>query len=374
MGVMRLMLSLFVVGSHVGGMGETPAGSAAIAGFFTISGFLMARTILENYNDHTRRAHGILRFYTNRAIRLGPPLIATIALTWLTLSMRDARPFQINFEDGAPTGAYLPVDMPASWHVLSLEWKGFPLFIYPSVALMPQAWSLVTESGFYLLAPFLVLSFLAPRARAWRWIVPCASVCLAIVARHDNWLRSAPSALWVFWLGMQTYFVMHTRAHPWPVVFRHAALIPAAAIAVIACGFTHTSEDGAGFIVPPLMALWLALGDWHIRPSAGVDRVLGNLSYGVFLAHFLGTVAMYWIAEYVFARTGLFGIFGIPDITDLRIHLSAFVFAILAGAFVYFVFERPFERLRARFRKRPSPAAVPVRAGSATDLPAAIEG
>jgi hypothetical protein len=32
MGVMRPMLSLFVVGSHVGGMGETPVGSAAIAG------------------------------------------------------------------------------------------------------------------------------------------------------------------------------------------------------------------------------------------------------------------------------------------------------------------------------------------------------
>jgi peptidoglycan/LPS O-acetylase OafA/YrhL len=50
MGVMRLMLSLLVVGSHVGGMGEVPSGATAIAGFFTISGFLMARTIFENYS------------------------------------------------------------------------------------------------------------------------------------------------------------------------------------------------------------------------------------------------------------------------------------------------------------------------------------
>jgi peptidoglycan/LPS O-acetylase OafA/YrhL len=79
---------------------------------------------------------------------------------------------------------------------------------------------------------------------------------------------------------------------------------------------------------------------------------------------------MYWIAEYVFARTRLFGI---PDITDLRIHVSAFVFAILAGVFVYFVFERPFERLRARLRKPPSPMAIPVPSGSGSELAAAIE-
>jgi len=101
--------------------------------------------------------------------------------------------------------------------------------------------------------------------------------------------------------------------------------------------------------------------------------MLGNLSYGVFLAHFLGTVVMYWIAEYVFAQTGVFGIFGIPDITDLRIHIRAFVFAVLAGMFVYVVFERPFERLRAHFCRRPSPATVPALAGSSTGFAAAIE-
>jgi peptidoglycan/LPS O-acetylase OafA/YrhL len=374
MGVMRLMLSLLVVGSHVGGMGGTPAGSAAIAGFFTISGFLMARTILDNYNDPTRRMHGILRFYTNRAIRLGPPLIATVALTWFALWMRDARPFQNHFEHGVPTGAYMPVDMPASpLRVFSMEWKGFPLFVYPTVALVPQAWSLVTEAGFYFVAPFLVLSFLTPRARIWRWLIPCASVYLAIVALHENWLRSAFSAVWVFWLGMQTYFGMRARPAASSALVRHVALIPATAIAVIACGFTHTSEDAAGFIIAPLTALWLALGEWHVRPSAGLDRMLGNLSYGVFLAHFLGTLVMYWIAEYVFARTGVFGIFGIPDITDLRIHIWGFVFAVLAGVFVYVLFERPFERVRARFRKRPSSPSVPALAGSSTGFAPAIE-
>jgi peptidoglycan/LPS O-acetylase OafA/YrhL len=49
MGLTRLVLSLLVVGSHFGNLGE-PIGGTAVASFFTISGFLMARTIRENYS------------------------------------------------------------------------------------------------------------------------------------------------------------------------------------------------------------------------------------------------------------------------------------------------------------------------------------
>ena len=80
----------------------------------------------------------------------------------------------------------------------------------------------------------------------------------------------------------------------------------------------------------------------------GFDRLAGNISYGVFLGHFLSTMSMYWIAEVVYSRTGVFGIFGFPDVAELRLRTSAFVFAIVFGTAIYFAFERPFERLRAR--------------------------
>ena len=43
-----------------------------------ISGFLMARTLDENY-----RGQGVLRFYLNRVLRIGPPFVAVLALTWV---------------------------------------------------------------------------------------------------------------------------------------------------------------------------------------------------------------------------------------------------------------------------------------------------
>ena len=113
-----------------------------------------------------------------------------------------------------------------------------------------------------------------------------------------------------------------------------------------------------------LTAAWLALGGWDTRQMAGVDRLAGNISYGVFLGHFLSTISMYWTAEAVYTHTGAFGLFGIPDVSEVRLRVSAFVFAVVFETLIYFAFERPFERLRASVRRRRSSrSAVQVVAG-----------
>jgi peptidoglycan/LPS O-acetylase OafA/YrhL len=84
----------------------------------------------------------------------------------------------------------------------------------------------------------------------------------------------------------------------------------------------------------------------------GLDRLAGNISYGVFLGHFLSTMSMYWIAEAVYTHAGVFGIFGIPDVAEVRLRVSSFLFAIVFGTLIYVAFERPFERLRASLRRR----------------------
>lgn len=352
MGVMRLMLSLLVVGSHVGGMGSVPSGATAIAGFFTISGFLMARTIFENYSTAGRRLEGATRFYANRFVRIVPAFAAVALLTSGLLWIRSGRGFQNLLEDGVVGGAYMPVDVPASpLHLISLGLTGFPVFSRPSVALLPQAWSLVTETAFYAIAPLLFLSFLSRRMRTASIAIALVSVSLAFLARETNWLRSAPAALWVFWLGMQTYFLVREREHSSPM-FRRLSVVPALLVALIGCGLLHVAEPAAMFVVPVLTAAWLALGAWDKRQMVGLDRLAGNISYGVFLGHFLSTMSMYWIAEAVYARTGVFGVFGIPDVAETRLRVSSFLFAIMFGTLIYFVFERPFERLRASLRRR----------------------
>ena len=352
MGVVRLMLSLLVVGSHVGGLGDVPSGATAIAGFFTISGFLMARTIFENYSAAGRRLEGAARFYVNRFVRIVPPFAAVALLTFGLLWIRSGRGFQNLLEDGVIGGSYMPVDIPASpLHLISLGLTAFPVFSRPNVTLLPQAWSLVTETAFYLVAPLLFLSFVSRSLRTWRLAIPLVSVYLAFLTRDTNWLRSAPAALWVFWLGMETYFLVRERTRS-SAMLRRIAVVPAVLVALIGCGLMHVPERAAMFVVPVLTAAWLALGEWDTRQMAGFDRLAGNISYGVFLGHFLSTMAMYWIAEAVYTRTGAFGIFGIPDVTELRLRVSSFAFALVFGTLIYFAFERPFERLRASLRRR----------------------
>lgn len=345
MGMFRLALALLVTGSHIGGMGNTPAGTVGIAGFFTISGFLMAHTIGRNYADG-----GAWRFYANRAVRIVPPLVAISAVTWLALWLRDGRPFQIHWKDGAPAGAFMPVNLPKSvFAQFTFNFQGFPYFMEPSAQLLPQAWSLVTEGVFYVMAPALVWLF-SPGAPRWaRWLVPAASLPLAVAAYGSNWLRSPFAALWIFWLGMAGYFHQRDRQTATPL---ERTLALGAAGAVVATGISvgRISDWNVMFVVPILTVVWLTLGRWHRTRASQVDTWAGQMAYGVFLSHFLSTIAMYWIAEITYDRTGIFGIFGIPDISESRLRYASFAFAIVFGVATYVLFERPFERIRARIR------------------------
>jgi hypothetical protein len=63
-------------------------------------------------------------------------------------------------------------------------------------------------------------------------------------------------------------------------------------------------------------------------------------------------MTMYWIAEAVFRATGVFGLFGEPDRAELRLAICTYSFALLFGIGIYYLIERPFERLRAMVRRR----------------------
>jgi peptidoglycan/LPS O-acetylase OafA/YrhL len=361
MGLVRLALSLLVVGSHVGGLGDTPAGGAAVGGFFVLSGFLMARTIVENYPGS-----GAPRFYANRLIRLGPPFVAVLALTALTLWIRDSRGFAI--VRGSPH-LYMPIEFPPAWsEFVELNRHGPPNFVRLQIRLVPQAWSLLVESCFYLLSPLLVWT--ATRHRLVVLVlVTAASFGLALqssmLPAGPDWMRSPSSSLWVFTLGMLVYFT-NPLARASRLARRIAqplAAVPIAILIWLATGMTDLAQPAVLLITPALVAVWLVLGQWITRTSPAWDRTIGNYAYGVFLGHFLSTLIMFWLAEAVYRATGVFGIFGAPDEQELRLRLFSFGFALAGGIAIYYAFERPFEALRARLRARTRtvmPAGAPV--------------
>jgi peptidoglycan/LPS O-acetylase OafA/YrhL len=349
-GVVRLFLAMLVVGSHVGALGWSSGGGVGIGGFFAISGFLMARTIAANY-----AGAGFGRFYVNRVIRLGPPLVTVMAVTVLLLYVREGKGFR---NISGSSGLYLPVDFPTSlFHWFEWNSEPYPVLLAPSsFKALPQAWSLVTESCFYVLAP-LAVWLLSRRASLIVALAAIASSVLAIQAAAaglDDWMRSPLASFWIFALGMLTF--QWRRREPFDA--RAARRLQVVATGLLGCLFLLTFHHlpvrhaVVLLLAPLLMLSWLWLTDATGRMPAAWGQEAGNWAYGVFLGHFLSTLTMYWIAEAVFRATGVFGLFGEPDKTEFRLAIFAYLFALLFGIGIYRLVERPFERVRATIRIR----------------------
>jgi peptidoglycan/LPS O-acetylase OafA/YrhL len=362
MGLTRLILSLMVVGSHFGNLGE-PIGGTAVSSFFTISGFLMARTIRENYAGAT----GVLRFYANRVVRIVPPFVVVLLLTALVLTLRNMEPFQITRggERMMPDSEFAPV----WWQTIVVDVFEYPRFMSTQVYLAPQAWSLVVEGAFYLAAPALV-ALAMPRRRALLWALGAASLGLAAVSvplSGNAWLRSPIASVWVFVVGVLAYDAairLGARSEQ-----RRIAWLPVALIVAIGLAYVRLPEHSALFVVPLLAAVWLMLGGWAVRRSKTLDRTLGNLAYGVFIGHFLAALLFLWSAEIVYRTTGTFGIFGEHGLTTFNERLwrgNFLVASLVLGAAIYYGLERPLERLRARLRQ---PAMTPAPLSERTPTP-----
>ena len=349
MGRFRLILSLLVVGSHVGALGYAPAGGAGIMGFFTLSGFLMARTISENYAGGS----GILRFYGNRVLRIAPPLVAVGVASAIFLWVRGSAGFQL--VQGSDQ-RFMPIELPRFSDLVNWSFPGYPYYATASTDLLPQAWSLAVEAVFYLAAPFLIM--LASRRVLVPAFVAITAGSMFLAQGDGSWQRSPVATLWVFNIGVLAYFLspldrVTERVRTW---CRLAAVVPLVGVFVMGIGRTPLEQGQVFRVVPFLVAAWLILGQWSSRRSERIDQQTGNIAYGVFLGHYLSTLMMLWIAEVVYQRTGTFAVFGGP--TDWTFIASIYVFALAGGAVVYLGTERPFERLRASFRSARSPRGV----------------
>jgi len=274
MGTLRLLLAVAVLLSHADFRidGRNP-GVTAVIGFYLISGYVMAGLVRRHYPNPGRAP----MFYLDRLMRLYPQYLVygLAALVWFlatgTHTLFLAR--QPNAED--------------LWNNLLVA----PLNLYmfngsDAFTLIPPAWSLGAELQFYLLAPFMLLW---PRLGI---ALALGSLWVHIQALHGSlqtdWYgyRLLAGVLWVFGLGMLMYHWHRTRPR-WAAGLAMAApLIAAAVYHYLKARGLHLAPYhqevlwGWGIGVPLLH--WLG----QLRPT-GFDVWAGDVSYGVFLNHFL---------------------------------------------------------------------------------------
>lgn len=345
-GFFRYALALLVVQGHLWPSIGVWTGTYAVHSFYLLSGYLMALVLDRTYPP---TAPGIRDFLLNRGLRIYPPYLAVVLLTIGAMSI-DERVFTVlnDHTFGWPT----TLD---GWlrnfgifglniHLVSKELAFAPRFIPPS-------WSLDTELCFYIL---MALGLGRERRIALIWLALSIAFVGYGYAVQLTWpqrfLPLAAASL-PFSLGA----VLHLWRDRLPRLGAGHAIFALVlyALNMRFAGWTAstTSNMFAPFYLSTLAAAYatasLAQLDVSRLPNAlkRIDTVLGDLSYPVFLSHWLAAA----IAVY-------FGIGGVAAQGPELLAIGTVIATALAWG-IHRAVEKPIASLRDRTRERARSAA-----------------
>lgn len=321
LGTLRLLLALGVALSHaeVRWYGLNP-GVMAVVGFYLISGYVMTVLVRRHFATLAR----LPGFYLDRALRLLPAYYAAaaLAMAW--------------FLWHGPIAPFLE-RTPSLWDLVNnllvvplnyFMWNGADRF-----TLVPPAWSLGAEIQFYLLFPLVLVTGL----RGFFLVASLAIYLLAFAGYiQTEWFgyRLLPGVLFVFLLG--SWLADFHRG----MDARYAARLAYGAPVVL--GLLALAGYAGGVLSRPynletLLGLAIGLPLVHqlaLRHRHPWDERLGDLSYGLFLGHFL----VYW--AWPGAEAGGWSL------------AARLLLALLLAATLHYLVERPVLVWRQRLRIR----------------------
>jgi peptidoglycan/LPS O-acetylase OafA/YrhL len=268
MGTLRFALAVVVALSHTGTVfWGYNTGVVAVVSFFMISGYVMALLIERHYNSIDRVGY----FYLDRAARLFPQFwlycLCGAALLWWT-GHRDV------FSNGCSAGKL-------ALNALAIPLNFFQFGNLESCMLIPPAWSLGLEMTFYLVAPWILIF------STLRWLSLAASVTVfgaAYIGAIDSDMfgyRLLPGVLFIFLTGAAFEKTDTT-----------SRLIPLAVwtLATATAVFSPPNDQISPMMKEVLLGVIIAIPALAITrrlPRMEVDEFLGNVSYGLFLNHFM---------------------------------------------------------------------------------------
>jgi len=314
-GAYRLLLAVLVAVSHMGKtfMGLNP-GVIAVISFLIISGFVMTSLIERNYKAPEK----VGLFYLDRALRLYPQFLFYFVVSCAVIYF---------LLPGTPQAAELTLrNIAASLTIVPL---GFYMFGAAGSLILPPAWSLGLEMCFYLVIPLLIIY----RARGVAFalsVVVFMAACLGFINTDLYGYRLLPGVLFMFLCGSYLY-----KAQPKGVAIAAGTAVVATLMFVaIMAGLIErrpfNAEVTAGIALGVPAVYLLTKLKFH-----RVDEFLGNISYGVFLNHF---VVMYFLRAFW------------PVAYDGHIVATVLALSFLLSGVSYYCVERPALKLRHALR------------------------
>ena len=315
--VLRFVACFLVIILHSVPAAPTALGHAGVALFFSISGFLIGRVLIEN--------QGLSRFYARRFLRIYPAYLASIAL----LGLLTFTPF------------------PHDLHLGPLFWKNIGYYLTFTFQLSPDGsrlplvivWSLCVEELFYLLLPLLFL--LRKHARIAAALV--VIVGLLLVPRF--YLLPNGDGTW-FLFPLNLFFgVLLALAQP-----RLRSFFPLVALAAVAlvivnafAGWFHSFGPISAFLCTA--TVWsLVVYNRKLPSVLEPFRWMGKLSYGMYLLH------LFCLSLVLRALMGLRA-YPIPFFLSVVIATTALT--VLAAWLLQVGVEDPALRLRPSLKRHP---------------------
>ena len=276
LGSYRLGLALLVALSHIGTSiaGHNP-GVVAVVGFYLVSGYVMTGLLRSHYT----RLDRIPAFYADRLLRLYPAYLSIACMTYAWFLLTGVRTEYLRTSPRLGNIVENVTVVPLNFYMFNHA---------DQFTLIPPAWSLGAEMQFYLIIPLLL--FIRAGMRVWALSVSIAIFLAAAFGFvNSDWYgyRLLPGVLFMFLLGSWLYD-MHQAREPSvraPIVLMVIALVANVGVALHLAGklLVPYNLEILGGLVLGIVTLNV-LGH---RSRNKVDDALGNLSYGVFLNHFL---------------------------------------------------------------------------------------
>ncbi|WP_395398021.1 acyltransferase [Novosphingobium sp. BL-8A] len=320
-GAFRLFLAMIVFVYHFSSLG---LGAFAVYVFFILSGFWLHRMWNERY---VRTRQPYLTFIVSRVWRLAPVMMLVSLITVAILPVL-----------GVPTGLVF------SAHPVHLVFSSTFLIGYSWMAYLPvlPAWSLDIEMQFYMIAPLLSVLIAFPRQRSvvlaiaagsslaigllapdMQAILPKYMVffVLGMICAEQDWRPSGRAA--ALSAGVLVAVVLVTLIAPW-----RGIMIRGAAPADL-YNFNPLFNVALSFACLPLAIYTTSL------KSDGTDRMMGDMSYIIYLLH--------WVT------TPWFGSIQGPFAARLAVAGASFALVPCGAWLIWKFWDRPINRLRAQW-------------------------
>lgn len=324
MGSYRLLLAIGVLLSHAGvNIGGRDQGVPAVISFLLLSGYVMTALLDKHYPAKS----GIAAFYADRLMRLLPQYVFYIAATIVLILI--AHPKSMFLEHVTPACV--------TWNLTLLPLNTQYLL---NCRLIPQAWSLGMETQFYLVFPVL----LAVRARGLAIAASGVVFLLAYKGVLDTNLygyRLLPGTLFIFLLGSLLRRPSRYSHHALCAIYLGAAALFGLLYIQRSFDVIWNHEVLLGILVGVPMVAILS----RMRLGS-VDALLGNMSYGVFLNHYL----VIWSLQSLGIEVKAIWQFALLLVASLALAWIS-----------YQIIERPAIDLRHRFRARADSGLVQPR-------------